>query len=547
MLQKRWNLNIQSGKRFSLWVTIVFVSMFVLFIYYRINIYSPLQLSVANRKYDQTLANGKQKLTIFNTSYATMLNNDLDIPYNPEASHVIRLYQHMNAFKDLHIYEKDFENSLKLSLFEKNLLKRLEQKLFPYLKMNITHLEKSFETGRGIVIPVNNKYFSIALSLIKILHQLNCQLPIEIFYIDQNDLSIDRQHYLQSLSTSTIPITVTGFIQYVDIDHPMLMIEGWFIKPFAILFSHFQEILLLDADTIFLQNPSILFETIQYSNSGTGFFYDRCVGSKTWKKKIRSILQILFSSSYSMTLQQRRMFQGIAEYDIDSGVVLLNKQKHFYGLLMICLLNNQPIRTFIQQYFMGDKETFWLGLEMMDESYEFLDMYVGTIGNPIYGNHTQEENILCGAMVHFDDYLQFPSTNSSSSSSISSSSIISPNNTPRIDDNDTVIIPSYGHGSILWFQDSLLLRKRAIEDNPILINYTHIIRENVYGPYFDSKLCAIGHRELISEQEMSLLQSFVTLWEPDQFSPFKKRKIYKTNVIDKFYHYFPSFSLISFM
>lgn len=46
-------------------------------------------------------------------------------------------------------------------------------------------------------------------------------------------------------------------------------------KPVAMLFSQFEQVILVDANTVFLQPPEALFESKEYNCTGTYVFHDR--------------------------------------------------------------------------------------------------------------------------------------------------------------------------------------------------------------------------------------------------------------------------------
>jgi hypothetical protein len=382
----------------------------------------------------------------------------------------------------------------------------LENKLFPWMKIanKIDALEASFVHHRGIVIPTGNQLFSVAVTLIKILRHLGCHLPIEIFYLGSRDLSEDRRNYLETFKDiSCIDITMS-----IDIAHPDLVLKGWFIKPFAMLFSSFQEIILIDADVVFLQNPEIFFQTIQYRNTGALFFYDRqLINDHNKPKEYATILKQIVPKPYPASFTSRRIIQELTEYEMDSGVVIIDKRRHFYGLLMICLLNTLPIRSSIQSISYGDKESFWIGFDMLKESYSFIDEYAGTIGNPEYGNHTaKHDHILCGAMAHFDDVLELPGSHP----------------TPPLTGNRP------NTGNLLWFQDSLLFNKRDINEHEKMVYYTHLNHDNHWAPSprysFHNKQCAQGEKIPLPEHDMALIELFKSFYMKDHFEKYEKQE-----------------------
>ena len=72
------------------------------------------------------------------------------------------------------------------------------------------------------------------------------------------------------------------------------------------------------------------------------------------------------------------------------GVVLINKKKSLPGLLATCMLNSGNIRTETYKHIYGDKETFWMGFEIVQTPYIFNVYAPGTfwkesdnISNPL--------------------------------------------------------------------------------------------------------------------------------------------------------------------
>ena len=51
--------------------------------------------------------------------------------------------------------------------------------------------------------------------------------------------------------------------------------SGFAVKPFAILASTFEQVILFDTDAVFLQQPELIFEDTDYVSTGTLLFHDR--------------------------------------------------------------------------------------------------------------------------------------------------------------------------------------------------------------------------------------------------------------------------------
>ncbi|KAG0291854.1 hypothetical protein BGZ98_002829, partial [Dissophora globulifera] len=260
-----------------------------------------------------------------------------------------------------------------------DLLQKLEQATFPWILDRRTTSYDLFQEyqdgGRGIVMCVGNHYTKYARTALKTLREVvKSQLPVEIYYVGDGDLSPENRAWFEQFeNVETIDITTV-------IDNNMLSLGGWAIKPFAMLISRFSEVVLMDSDAYFLDDPNVLFDDDGYKETGTVFFYDRTLfpgagaGKKNWLKS--------FLPTMSNHPAKTRWFGLKGDHEMESGVVVIDKQRHFLGLLAICKMNDYFERTQITyKQVWGDKETFWIALEMIQESYSFIRFRGGVIGN----------------------------------------------------------------------------------------------------------------------------------------------------------------------
>eukprot|EP00833_Pecoramyces_ruminatium_P017212 jgi/Orpsp1_1/1191244/evm.model.d7180000084351.1 len=96
---------------------------------------------------------------------------------------------------------------------------------------------------------------------------INSTLPNEVFYSGENDLSIEHR---QILINDYDEVYVNDISTYFN--NEIVNIEGWAIKSFAILASRFEEVILMDADVIYLRDPAELFGEKGYKRLGSLFF-----------------------------------------------------------------------------------------------------------------------------------------------------------------------------------------------------------------------------------------------------------------------------------
>jgi hypothetical protein len=213
-------------------------------------------------------------------------------------------------------------------------------------------------------------------------------LGIEIFYLGQKDLNNENIKALESISHSVKCKNIFDFF-----DEKILNLRGWDIKPFAVLAASFSEVILIDGDVAFLQKPDILFNSELYMTSGALFFHDRSWYGKRWDP-----VEILskVSPSYSYRVKSLRSYAHLTEHEMESGVVVINKAKRFLGLVGACKLLDPQERAIVYSKIHGDKESYWIGFEMMEEDYSFNKWFPGSIG------FIDSTNRTCGRMVHFD-------------------------------------------------------------------------------------------------------------------------------------------------
>ncbi|KAI8879398.1 glycosyltransferase family 71 protein [Backusella circina FSU 941] len=270
----------------------------------------------------------------------------------------------------------------------------LEDVLYPWIKPHWKHvfdINKN-QQGRGIVMCVGNDYFGHAVTAITAIRNvLDSDLPIEIFYIDEYDLSEDKRNYFDSLDkVSTRPLVNAINDQYTQFG-------GWAMKPYAILASRFSEVLLMDADVFLFQKPDVLFEDAGYQTTGALFFLDRTL-FPNWdvgRQWMNSFLPT--KSSY---VKESRWYLDTSAHEQESGIVVIDKRKALFGLLSTCKMNDKNERDKVAyERIHGDKETFWVGFEMVQTPYTFVRSYGAVIGG--LGDAGNKDTV-CGNQLHLD-------------------------------------------------------------------------------------------------------------------------------------------------
>jgi alpha 1,3-mannosyltransferase len=266
----------------------------------------------------------------------------------------------------------------------------------------LENLRRSYVPGScGIVIPVGIKDFRFACHLILALRTiLHSTLPIQVAYVGDDDLPADKRQILISLENSIQFLNIASIL-----DDEVIQIEkSWAIKPFAALASTFEKVIIMDADSVFIQPPEYLLLEAGWQETGTLLFHDRLLWQHGFQERHEWWKQQMKHQEPSEALLASLVWTEDYAEEADSGVVVLDKARQpvFMGLLHICWQNTKPVRdeaTYKMTY--GDKESWWFGLELCGVPHSFEKHYGAVLGEVrIQDNRTD----VCGfTIAHVDE------------------------------------------------------------------------------------------------------------------------------------------------
>jgi len=287
---------------------------------------------------------------------------------------------------------------------------------FPFLTNSPRHAEShtpiadlraSYIPGTaGIVISCGEKTARFAAHLITTLRNvLNSKLPIRIVYAGDKDLSPKTRERLAGFGTHGYlsPIEFLDITSVFDDSLLQLRTGGWAIKSFAALAVEFEQVIMLDADAVFLQSPEALLSHSAFVSTGALLFHDRLIWPHAFPERHAWWRDQIRHPSAAMN-KSRAWTEDYAE-EADSGVVVLNKGRIdvLIGLLHVCWQNSLSVReevTYKLTY--GDKESWWLGLELAGATYEFEKHYGAIVGWE--ENDDQGKDKVCSIYIaHVDE------------------------------------------------------------------------------------------------------------------------------------------------
>ncbi|KAI9981400.1 hypothetical protein PInf_009152 [Phytophthora infestans] len=186
----------------------------------------------------------------------------------------------------------------------------------------------------------------------------------------------------------------------VDLDHCHHKFRSFDIKVLAVVYSQFQEIMLLDADTLFFQNPMTLWDTVKYKSTGTLFFNDRISYDLSYLAKRTSSDNIDFSFQPSEFLVNSHVWALRSGHQMDSSLMLWNKARQPRATVILASFVSLNGLRMAPSY--GDKELYWLACELAETTYEFSDYAVGSVGWELLAEGRQNDGVLCGdALQHY--------------------------------------------------------------------------------------------------------------------------------------------------
>lgn len=307
---------------------------------------------------------------------------------------------------------------------------------------------------RGIVLPLYNHIAKLGMSLILELRARGVDLPIEIPHCDDLDQKYQYEIFKRDPLVRIYDVCEVAVEARTDSGKPLFCenryhcyqrFRGFDIKIISVVLSRFQEVMLMDADTLYFRSPTALWESEQYKNTGTFFFHDRIGQEQTFlSQTLRySVPQITLLEDYlsrfdvkpfgllptlnrtiasSGPAAKARAKPRVVHLDFEPSDILLSSHSwnHRSGhevdsSLLLWDKDRQPRATAILASFVsmltvehppgyGDKELFFLACELAETNYAFSDVGVGSIGviHRTYIEPNGRKNpVLCGDAIQF--------------------------------------------------------------------------------------------------------------------------------------------------
>jgi Mannosyltransferase putative len=210
--------------------------------------------------------------------------------------------------------------------------------------------------GRGIVIAAGGgQYFTNAYVCVRMLRHLGCRLPVQFWH---HEGEID-----DAMKTIVAPLKV-ACVNAVEVEKSLRgrkrsLRKGWELKPFALLYNPFREVMLLDADNLPVLDPAFLFDTPEFADTGAIFWpdYSRL---EPWRH-IWSICEVPYRD----------------EPEHETGQIVVDKARCWEALNLALHYNDYS--DFYYQHIHGDKDTFHFAFRRLDAPYSMPEHPIHTL------------------------------------------------------------------------------------------------------------------------------------------------------------------------
>lgn len=203
----------------------------------------------------------------------------------------------------------------------------------------------SSDSTTGIVMCAGSNNFLFAVQHIQTLRNvLHSTLPIQVAYAGDDDLHYSDRVLLQNLGPD---IETLNLLDHFDESIAGLKTGTWAQKPFAMLASRFERVVIVDADTIFMQKPDKVFDDEPgLVETGTMFYHD--MTWRVYKDERQGWFHRLMEGRVpSKMLNQSAFWREDVFVEMESGVVCMDKGRPsvFMSLVFACWMETEGVRT----------------------------------------------------------------------------------------------------------------------------------------------------------------------------------------------------------
>jgi len=237
--------------------------------------------------------------------------------------------------------------------------------------------------SRGIVMSVNDENFPSMFAVVRRLRDEGCELPVELWHLADE---------LGTVGSALDELVDNYNVLLMKVEDPK--ISGFLVKVYAVQMSSFDQLLFLDSDNFPLKDPTYLFDTPEFQETGAIFWpdfwhpsfsiFDTGPGGLAWE---------LFGVKCDNEMEQ------------ESGQLLVDRKRHAKALSLTAWYghNNSIVQKLRAVW--GDKDLFRLAFKRLSVEYHMIQTLPGLAGRNLAKKKTDHEkgSNFCGqTMVQHD-------------------------------------------------------------------------------------------------------------------------------------------------
>uniref|UniRef100_K3W9G9 Nucleotide-diphospho-sugar transferase domain-containing protein n=1 Tax=Globisporangium ultimum (strain ATCC 200006 / CBS 805.95 / DAOM BR144) TaxID=431595 RepID=K3W9G9_GLOUD len=229
---------------------------------------------------------------------------------------------------------------------------------------------------RGIALVVYEKLFESVFASIRSMREMGCTLPIELWYI-ASETNVSHP-ILQTLTRE-----YGAYLREIKDSRA----SKFYTKIYAVFYSAFDQVLLLDSDNFAVRDPTFLFETKEFTDTGALFWPDFWRAKKTiFNIQPRSFVWDVFDLDFVDMFEQ------------ESGQVMIDRRRHLKAMNAMMYYAFHPQLVERLRLVWGDKDLFRFAWMKTKSSFHMIETPPGAAGRKL-----SDKNVFCGVtMVQHD-------------------------------------------------------------------------------------------------------------------------------------------------
>ncbi|KDO17667.1 hypothetical protein SPRG_16941 [Saprolegnia parasitica CBS 223.65] len=220
-------------------------------------------------------------------------------------------------------------------------------------------IKKRFDLSRGVVMAVYPKVMKSAYAAIRRLRDTGCTLPVEL-WIRLDEMKLD--HPVLKLLTDKYNCFVREILDEAA--------THFYVKPYAVYHSAFDQVLLLDCDNFVAVDPTYLFDTPEFKETGAMFWPD------FW-----SMRKTIFNIHNNSVLWELLGVPFVDMFEQESGQVLVDRTMSAEPLRNLMFYSfHEPRLIELFDMAWGDKDLFRFAWLRANQPFHMIQKPPGSAG-----------------------------------------------------------------------------------------------------------------------------------------------------------------------